>query len=443
MFSYLLFAIEILTAEFLFTFNLKRRKYWLLRYAGISVAVVGLSFAFPFVDNVWYTCFVYFTLFAVTVPLLQFVYKETWSNLLFCAIAAYTTQHLSYQFASIVFSLVRRGSSLADIYHINIVDMNKFDVKWLFGAFVYLMCFFTVYVASYYIFARRIKKNEQFKIKNMYMFVLLVMGFFINIILNAVMMYGGEQTEINTAVVCVYICFCCFLLLSWQFELGHSKKLQTELNFVRQMLRQEKEQYKMSKANIDLINLKCHDMKHQIREIGNAKHLDSEAVAEIEKAITIYDTAVKTDNEALDVILTEKSVDCLNNNIILSCMADGKKLDFMKDSDVYSLFGNALDNAIEAVSRIADRSKRVIGLKVFVVGELVTVNVKNFYDGELNMGSDGLPKTMKSSDAWHGFGMKSIRLIAEKYDGSLSVKTQDNVFNLNILLPIKKTAKDQ
>ena len=57
---------------------------------------------------------------------------------------------------------------------------------------------------------------------------------------------------------------------------------------------------------------------------------------------------------------------------------------------------------------------------------------------------NGLPVTTKLDEqGFHGFGMKSIRLIAEKYDGSLSVKTQDNVFNLNILLPIKKTAKDQ
>lgn len=435
MFSYLLFAIEILTAEFLFTFNLKRRKYWLLRYAGISVAVVGLSFAFPFVDNVWYTCFVYFTLFAVTVPLLQFVYKEAWSNLLFCAIAAYTTQHLSYQFASIVFSLVRRGSSLADIYHINIVDMNKFDVKWLFGAFVYLMCFFTVYVASYYIFARRIKKNEQFKIKNMYMFVLLVMGFFINIILNAVMMYGGEQTEINTAVVCVYICFCCFLLLSWQFELGHSKKLQTELNFVRQMLRQEKEQYKMSKANIDLINLKCHDMKHQIREIGKGTHVPSEALAEIERTLTVYDIVVKTGNETLDTVLTEKNLRCNKNKIAFTCVADGNAVAFMSEADIYSLFGNALDNAIEAVMKIDDEQNRIIGLSVYSSGSFVTIEAHNTYAVDPEF-VKGLPKTTKSEPTLHGFGVKSIKLIAEKYGGNMNISARNGLFNLSVLLPM-------
>ena len=246
---------------------------------------------------------------------------------------------------------------------------------------------------------------------------------------------------LGSAVANVTNMLCCVLLLGCQFNQLSTNEIRGELDFVKRLWQQEKEQFEVSRDNIDIINIKCHDMRHRIREFAQSKSFSDEEIREIERSISIYDSAVKTGNEALDVILTEKSVDCLNNNIILSCMADGKKLDFMKDSDVYSLFGNALDNAIEAVSRIADRSKRVIGLKVFVVGELVTVNVKNFYDGELNMGSDGLPKTMKSSDAWHGFGMKSIRLIAEKYDGSLSVKTQDNVFNLNILLPIKRRQK--
>ena len=107
----------------------------------------------------------------------------------------------------------------------------------------------------------------------------------------------------------------------------------------------------------------------------------------------------------------------------------------MKSSDVYSLFGNALDNAIEAVIKLQDKEKRVIGLKVRSAGELISVTLKNFYEGELLLDEEGFPDTTKEDKDYHGYGMKSIRMIVEKYDGDVSILTKEGVFYLNILLP--------
>ncbi len=218
-------------------------------------------------------------------------------------------------------------------------------------------------------------------------------------------------------------------------QFRYSKSLSTELDFVKKLLQQEKEHYKLFRDNIQIIDIKCHDMKHQIRQIGINKGLDSETVEEIEKSISIYDSDVKTDNEALDVILAEKSLKCIKYNITFSCMADGKRLNFMKDSDVYSLFGNALDNAIEAVVKLKDKSQRVIGLKVCAVGDMTSINVKNFYDGKIEFNKEGIPDSTKLDKSFHGFGLKSIAMIVEKYGGSLSIVAHDEIFNLNILLP--------
>ena len=258
----------------------------------------------------------------------------------------------------------------------------------------------------------------------------------LNIVLNSVMLYLGDHLPfVNSVIFYIYICLCCFLLLQWQFELSYSKSLSTELDFVKKLLQQEKEHYKLFRDNIQIIDIKCHDMKHQIRQIGINKGLDSETVEEIEKSISIYDSDVKTDNEALDVILAEKSLKCIKYNITFSCMADGKRLDFMKDSDVYSLFGNAIDNAIEAVVKLKDKSQRVIGLKVCAVGDMTSINVKNFYDGKIEFNKEGIPDSTKLDKGFHGFGMKSIAMIVDKYCGSLSIVAHDDIFNLNILFP--------
>jgi sensor histidine kinase regulating citrate/malate metabolism len=199
---------------------------------------------------------------------------------------------------------------------------------------------------------------------------------------------------------------------------------------------QEKEQYFISKENIELINLKCHDMRHQIRRIGENKSIAPETVKEIEDAISVYRLTAKTGNEALDVILTENNLRCYKNGITLTCVADGARLEFMHDADIYSLFGNALDNAIEAVLKIRETDSRVIGLKIHSVGELITINIRNSYADAITYNKDGYPVSTKGEPNYHGYGIKSISYIVEKYGGNLSISAKDGVFNLNILLSI-------
>ncbi len=438
MFSNVLFVIEIMVAEFLLTFRLKRNKQHILRFIGVVVVVLLAAFftiLIPLIENAWYNFAIYLVLFALTVVGLKVLYKEPWINVIFCGIAAYTMQHFAYQFTNLLFTLILWGESpLFGIYHVAMVDISELNAETLFWIIIYAIGYFTIYAIVWFLFAQHINKNEDLKIKNQSFVVLIGGCLVLNILLNLLVIFSNEtQAVVNSIVRHISGAFNCLLLLQWQFELVKSKRLETELDFTKKLLLKAQEQYKISKDNIDLINLKCHDMKHQIREIGTYKQLDAETIEDLEKTISVYDSVVKTENEALDVILTEKSFKCLRHNIILKCIADGKSLNFMKSADVYSLFGNALDNAIEAVMKLQDKTKRVIGLKVYSVGGLVTVNIKNFYQGKIDLNAEGLPATTKSDKAYHGYGMKSIHMIVEKYDGNLSIQTKDEVFNLNIL----------
>ena len=166
---------------------------------------------------------------------------------------------------------------------------------------------------------------------------------------------------------------------------------------------------------------------------GNVDHSEIEKINE---AISIYDTLVHTGNEALDILLTEKGLVCKNKGITLTCMADCRDLAFIRDSDLYALFGNLMDNAIEAVSRIAEEEKRCIALNIHTVASFITITVKNTFEGEVVFGPDSLPVTTKEDADFHGFGMKSIRMIVEKYKGNLSITAKDGVFKVNIFFVI-------
>ena len=447
MLSGTLFLVELLVAEFLFSFRLKKKKgyYWRLPATvflllALSMSIILIGNALSISNNTWYTFGLYLVLFALTVVGLKFVYNEPIINVVFCGIAAYTTQHLAYQFTNVLFTLILWGESpLLGMYHSSSVDISSWSIESLFWIIIYLLGYFTVYGGVWLAFGRRIKKGEDLKIKNQ-SFVALIGGCLVlNILLNALAVFSNASSDVANSIIReVSSVFNCLLLLQWQFELVQSKRLQTELDFTKTLLLQSQEQYKISKDNMDLINLKCHDMKHQIREIGSYKQLDPETIKDLEQSISVYDSVVKTENEALDVILTEKSFKCLRNNVILKCIADGQSLNFMKSADVYALFGNCVDNAIDAVINLTDKEKRVISLKVNTVGNFVTINIKNFYQGVIPIDAEGLPTTTKADKRYHGYGMKSIRMIVEKYEGNLSIQTKGEVFNVNILFPVAK-----
>ena len=147
----------------------------------------------------------------------------------------------------------------------------------------------------------------------------------------------------------------------------------------------------------------------------------------------MYDSRVRTGNKALDTILTEKSLLCNDEGIVLSCMADGELLSFMTDGDIYSLFGNLVDNAIEAVMKL-ERDLRSVSLSVKSASGLVYVGIYNRYDGQIKF-EGGLPLTTKNDRAEHGYGMKSVRMLVEKYGGEMKIKTEGGIFELNIVFP--------
>ena len=82
------------------------------------------------------------------------------------------------------------------------------------------------------------------------------------------------------------------------------------------------------------------------------------------------------------------------------------------------------------------------GLKIRRSGEFVSINVKNPFVGELDFDEGGLPRTTKNDKNYHGFGIKSITYLVQKYGGDLSLVANNGVFNLNILFPTTDNIDD-
>lgn len=210
-----------------------------------------------------------------------------------------------------------------------------------------------------------------------------------------------------------------------------------ELEAVQSVLQNQYMQYQLSKESIDLINYKYHDLKHQIGVLRNETDCEKRNafLNQMEEEIRMYEAQNKTGNKVLDTVLTSKSLTCVQNEITFTVVADGTLLDFMNTMDICSIFGNALDNAIECEKKIADKEKRLIHATVARQKDFLIIRVENYFEGNLKF-LEGSPATTKKNKDLHGYGIKSIRYTANKYNGALHINHKDNWFELQILIPI-------
>lgn len=225
----------------------------------------------------------------------------------------------------------------------------------------------------------------------------------------------------------------CVFVLAMLTEIANRIAAERDGVVLQRMLDRRKTQLAHDKATIDLINVKTHDLKKQLDLLGG--RISGEEIDELRGLVNIYDSSVRTGNEALDVLLANKSLVCEQRSIRFDRMIDGSLLSFMKSADIYSLFGNALDNAMEAVEQLSVDMDRYISMSVRRDKGMLLIHVENPYAGMVQFDGD-LPRTSKSDTRYHGFGIRSMKIIVERYDGVLSIDASHGVFSLDILLPL-------
>ena len=221
-----------------------------------------------------------------------------------------------------------------------------------------------------------------------------------------------------------------FFVLTLRTGILSQNQYRQEIAMTEKLLSEERKQYDSVKENIDIVNMRCHDLKHQLEDLSY-KLTEGELI-KLKDAIKIYDSSIKTGNEVLDVVIYEKQLIFNKENIRFTCMADGDALKFMRTTHVYALFNNALGNALEAVRKLTDPDKKIIDLSVKKSGKFVEITVTNYFIGEVNEGN----ATTKSDKNRHGFGIKSMKYIAEQYGGTLSTSAEGEVFELGCTIPI-------
>lgn len=218
-------------------------------------------------------------------------------------------------------------------------------------------------------------------------------------------------------------------------------KAERELAAMNVMLKTQYDKYRSYQESIDLINMKYHDLKHQLEGMraGMTQEERSEWVDYMEQELQAYSPRLQTGSQVLDAVLDSKMVACINRDIKFTCVADGALLSFLHVADLCTIFGNALDNAIESTALIEEPEKRLIHLTVSAKKNFVYIFIENYCCGNIGM-KNGYPVTTKTDKKNHGFGIKSICYTAEKYGGTVTFGVQNCWFSLKILIPLPKSS---
>ena len=423
-----IFVAEIVMSESVFIFLLKEKKKFLLRAALAIGALCVVTFLMPIIEyNAIYVSVLFTVLFVASLMAMKCCFDERWGVILFCGIMAYTVQHFAYVSSNYISTLCGFGGN--SVYESTVTSLNGASLLIDTGVFL------AVYAALFIMMRLVFRRISEIRISAFALVFLSVIMLAIEVIMNAVVVYlKVEATELLTLYY-IYDVVSCVMTVGLLMLSLRTKSLEHEVDIISLMLSQEKENYKVRKDKIDRINIMCHDLKHRIRELGKTGYAD-EQLKKLENAIKNYDSVYVTGNEVLDIVLAETGKYCEENEILFVCVADGSLLDFLPTEHIYALFDNALDNAVDAVSKIADKTKRYIKLQVVRKNAMVSIHVENCYDSDEKLVFvDGVPQTTKDKDEWHGYGMRSIKAIVEKYDGGLNVETTGDVFCLDIFLP--------
>ena len=224
--------------------------------------------------------------------------------------------------------------------------------------------------------------------------------------------------------------FYCVTLLYLQTELFKKAAMQKEMDALNLLYDRQRKQYQIARQNVQIINRKCHELKVQIADLRrlNPDAAQEKDLNEAERAVQRYDANADTGNEVLDVVLTEKSMHCEARHITLNCVADGSAVAFVEPGDLYALFSNALDQAIDAAARQMDEPRRMIDLLVCKRQGFTVINII----------SPVVTEAPARAARQHNYELKVMRRIVQKYSGTMATEPRGELFAVKIVLPLTR-----
>lgn len=429
------FILSLFVAIMLFAWGQPRRDKFVLRLCLTFAVTVGtcalidsLIYFFVRQDNtMWFQIAKFVCGLVMSCASVAICFKvDIWAVLYF-GVISYCVQHLS--------------TRVFDIFQ----NFCLPDLFWLWRFFISIAYYAAIYVLLWRFYIGKSFRESTVVIQGRMQLVLAVCVIGISIVYNTLgityatgMIIALERAGADVGIaydmlVFVYIMTSLVALLALALSVTANGKLyySEESQMLDKLLSDRRARYEQDKMNVELLNMRLHDLKHYIGSLDE-KTFKQQKDAILDN-IGQYDTGFNSGNDALDTLFTNKSVQCKSKGIRFYTMLGGAELGSMPKFELYAVFCNAIDNAIEASEHLPEE-KRVISITAQRdAGGKTVVTVENYFDGVIRM-QNNMPLSDKKSEL-HGVGVKSIKMLMEKYGGGIDINVYDEIFSLRLIFP--------
>lgn len=378
--------------------------------------------------NVALLSFVHFVVYVSICFSVYLIWHGSILAVLFNCIIGYAVKLLGENISYLIGMLPGTPQIYDVVSHFDVSLLVRYE---LFRCVVFAVCYAAIYLAL-------LKNLLHYQMNNANInytaFGISAVTILVCHVLNMVRARYAFQTQLNVVAI-IFSSFCCLLVILLKAGFLEQGSLKIKLDAMQELWKEREKQSAFFHENISILNMKYHDLKRSIMllQAGGHDTETRELLNEVTEKINAYDKMAHSGDSILDTILTQYRMYGDIYHIRFSYIVDGDCLGFISSTDLVALVGNMLENAVDAVKHLPEGT-RFLRVRIAMVKGMPCIHTENPYTGTILM-SNGLPVSAKFPSEYHGFGMKSIMAVTKKYNGIVSINTDDNIFKVNILFP--------
>lgn len=298
-----------------------------------------------------------------------------------------------------------------------------------------------IYIAArgvVFILVRWIIKSE-WKIGKEYIFTFILIDVLLFWILKKYQLYMDEMalgeiymdgTNGGFSLLAVMVVIALIIILFLKNQV-----MQKENKFLELHDQMTEQSYQMLRCNIEANHQLVHDMKHhllflrKLAEEGDIRRV-SLYLDEIEKEYIEVKEAIWTGNRFLDFILNQKRQKAENEGITFIISSEIIPEWNLTENEMSVMFGNLLDNAIEACEKI-NHSDKWIKISFMKRASIIVIQIGNSIGSYPTIRQDRIISD-KQNPHLHGYGLKSVRRIVEGQEGCMNWRVSEHEFYIDI-----------
>lgn len=296
-----------------------------------------------------------------------------------------------------------------------------------------------ILVCYYGLITRLWKRTEcqAFSISQCVTYAIITIYSIANISVIIVVVSNDMATSFGERLLLLINMFCIvfadmFLLFFTKFT-EENNCLKRRLSLIEQQSNLQYEYYLQQEDKYNESIKILHDVHKHLRMIeeiykANEKNEATIYAKEIEKMLEPLVVKRYINNPILNILLNDKIKYAMMHNIKFDIDIGNIELDFMEPVEITTVFGNLLDNAIEACDLVAE--EKHISLKLDSYNDFICLQLKNSMKGHLKWIA-GRPSSQKGSN--HGIGLLNVESIVKKYNGNMILEQKNNEFLCSVI----------